>query len=234
MSRWICLALLALASPAAAAPLRVVDAKASVELTPLERGRMRLWLATHVDICQTNTQQAAAHGDLTVKIDVAPGRAPRVTVGAVHDMPKAMATCLTRDLARVGFGDLAPRFTWTGTLQLDPDDSIEAKVESLDAKLDDVVVRSTVLAALDPPADCLQRFFTAKPTLSAVLVAKLDATSAQVTEATAGTDGTAACVASLLQGLRWPQGLLHGATLRIWLLRTTTEVDPATPVLLGK
>jgi hypothetical protein len=227
MFRWTIVFLLALAGRAAAAPaMWVVGAKSSVELDALARGRLRLWLGTHVEICRIDARSSALKGELKVQIDVAPKRATKVSVISAGRMPKAVAACLARNLREVSFGELAPRLVWDGTLRLDPDGpSIEATVQSLYGKLDDFVVQSVVLAALDQPAECMTRFFTAQPVVSAVLVATFDADGAHVAESTADPGGAVACVASLLAPVAWPDELLRGAKLRIALLRPTTAVD---------
>jgi|GEM_PF-5371819 len=218
---------LVVAGRAVAAPrMQVVDARSSVELDAVARGRLRLWLGTHVEICQIDTKQRTLAGDLTVHLDVAPKRATKVTVAAAHKMPRSVAACLARSLRGVGFGDLAPRLVWDGTLHLDPDGpSIEVAVESLYSKLDEVVVRSAIVAALEQPAACMTAFFTATPVVSAVVIAKLDADGAHVTESTADPGGAVACVTSLLQPVVWPKDDWHGARLRISLLRPTTATD---------
>ena len=216
---------LALAGHAQAAPMQVVDAKASVELDPLARGRLRRWLGTHVEICQIDTKLPAPTGDLKLHLDVAPKRATKVTVTGT---PKPMAGCLTRHLRSVRFADLAPSLVWDGTLHLDPDGPwIEVAVDSMSGRLDAAEVRSAILAALEQPAACMTKFFAATPVLSAVVIAKLDATGAHVTASTADSDDTVACVASLLDPLVWPADQRPDARLRISLLRPTTKTDGA-------
>jgi hypothetical protein len=227
MFRCTIVLVLALAGSAAAAPpMWVMEPRSSVALDALARGRLRLWLGTHVEICRIDTKQRTLTGDLKVHLDVAPRRGTKVTVAATHRMPRAVAACLTRNLRSVRFGELASRLVWDGTLHLDPSGpSIEVAIESLYSKLDEVVVRSAVVAALEQPAACMTRFFTATPVGSAVVIAKLDVDGAHVTESTADPGGAVACVASLLDPLVWPKDQWQGAQLRISLLRPTAEVD---------
>ena len=227
MRRFTIVLVMALAGRAGAAPpMRVMESRASVELDAVARGRLRLWLGTHVEICRIDTKQRSLTGDLRVHIDAAPKRATKVTVAAAHGMPKAVAACLTRSLRGVGFADLAPRLVWDGTLHLDPEGpSIEVDVESLYSKLDEVVVRSAIVAALEQPAACMTTFYAATPVVSAVVIAKLDADGAHVSESTSDPGGAVACVASLLDPLVWPKDDWQGARLRISLLRPTSAVD---------
>lgn len=234
MYRWVFTLLLGLAGRAAAAPpaMRVVDVKASTELDALARGRLRLWLGTHVEICVIGTKPAALKGDLKVHLEVAPRRAVKVSVTAAGPMPKAMATCLARNLRRVTFRELAPALVWDGTLRLDPEGpSIEVTVQSLYGKLEGFVAQSVVLAALDQPAECMAKFFAAQPVISAVVVATIDAGGAHVVESTADPGGAVACVTSLLAPVAWPEQLVRGATLRIALLRPTAEPDDGANVI---
>jgi hypothetical protein len=225
---------LVLARPAAAeVELRMSDVRASAPLGSLARGRLRLWLATHVEICQIDAAKSRPiAGDLVVHLEVGARAAPRITVAAGGKMPRAVASCLARNLRKVAFAELAPALTWDGRLTIDPaGPSIAVAVESLDSALDDFVIRSVMRAALEEPAPCMTAFFTAAPPISAVVVATFDATGVHVAESTADPGGAVACVAQQLAAVRLPADQLRRARLRISLLRPTTEIDPSVPTL---
>lgn len=227
MLRWTIAIVLALTgrSMADTLPMRVLDARSSVELDALARGKLRLWLGTHVDICRRNARLRELDGSLKIHIDVAPRRAPRVTVAAAGKMPRSVAGCVARDLRGVSFSELAPRLVWDGTLRLDPGGPIiEVNAQSVYGKLYGFEVESVVLAALEQPAECMTQFFAAEPEVSAVVIAKIDADGVHVTESTADPGGAVACVTSLLAPVTWPDEIARGAQLRIALLRPTTEV----------
>lgn len=218
---------LALASPAAAAPpaMRTTEWNSSVELDALARGRLRLWLGTQIQICESEAKQQDLQGALKIHLDIAPKHID-VKVTPSGKIKKAVAACLTRNLRKVGFADLAPSFTWDGAFQFDANGpSIEVNVQSLYGKLYGFVAESVVMAAIDQPADCMTKFFTADPVMSAVLIVTFDADGAHVKESTADPGGAVDCVTSLLAPITWPSELLRGAKLRVALLRPTA-IEP--------
>lgn len=230
----------AVAAPTA--QMTVVSAKSSVELGVWERGHLRMYLEQNGLGCQLTMKKQTLRGELQLRLDVDGEKPVRATiVDAKKLSPAAFAPCLVRILKNVQLHKLAPHFTWEGTLRYDSLSPYEVNVQSLYGRMYELTMRNIIVAALEQPADCMQRFFTDPREISVVLLASFDVDEAgklrnlEVKESTAGENGIDACVKSQIAPLSFPPGTLKGAKLRIALLRPTTKPpDADTPVLMLK
>lgn len=241
-------ALVTCAVPAAAAlrpPVQVsiIRSKASVEFGAWERGHLRMYLEQNGYACMLARKRPEVSGELSLALDVTAGQPVRVTLTDTKKLrPPSFPTCLKEALKRVGFATLAPRFQWEGTLRYEPTAPFEVGVTSLySKKMMELEMQHVVIAALEQPAPCIERFFSAKPELSVVLTASFDVTldgaltNLEVKLSTGGPDDIAACVKDQLSALAFPPGQLSGARLRVALLRPTSASSPHDgPVLMGR
>lgn len=233
------------AAKAAAAPIAqmsIVTARSSVELGVWERGHLRMYLEQNGMGCQLTMKKQALRGELQLRLDVDGEKPVRATIVDTKKLtPAAFAPCLARILKNVQLHKLAPRFQWEGTLRYESLSPYDVKVESLYGRMYELTMRNVIIAALEQPAACMQRFFTDPRELSAVLLASFSVDeegklrSLEVKENTAGENQIDACVKSQIAALSFPAGTLTGAKLRISLLRPTTKPpDPDTPTLIMK
>lgn len=231
-----------LTSAAPTAQMSVVTAKSSVDLGVWERGHLRMYLEQNGLGCQLTMKQQTLRGELQLRLDVDGEKPVRATIiDAKKLTPAAFAPCLARILKNVQLHKLAPRFQWEGTLRYDSISPREVNVKSLYGRMYELTMRNVIVAALEQPAACMQRFFTDPRELSVVLLASFDVDESgklqdlEVKESTAGANDIEACVKSQLTTLSFPAGTLKGARLRIALLRPTTKPpDPNTPTLIIK
>lgn len=243
------LVLLLVSSPAVArarlppSELMVVEPQESVELSWFDRGRMRMYLQQQVLAC-TISAHRQVEGDVRLSLDLVAGKAPRVTAGAAgRDAgARSVARCLGRALRNVNFPQPAPRWQYTATLRLGGP-TIEVELRDLDGPVEKLpagalFLSNLALSALERPAACMKDYFSSEEAISMVLTARLvagtagDAVFREVKESTAVPEALVACVAARLAPVSIPVARPTVGTVRIALLRPTSDVPEGTKVLI--
>lgn len=238
----------AVTAPAAAMPpppdLMIVDARASAALSSWDRGRMRMYLQQNALACTLGSRGAAPRGEVRLVLDVTEKKPTRVKATARSARARPIATCLGRLLRHVQFPAPAPSWHWEGTLRFGGA-HMEADVRESDGPIERLAggrvgLENVVLAALEQPADCMDRYFSSPDEVSMVLVATLDTSddgklaAIEVKESTAVPEALVRCVRAQLDAIAIPVERPIRARLRIALLRPTT-VKPGDdiPMIVG-
>jgi hypothetical protein len=212
--------------------LSVVGASATPPLGAWERGHLRRYLSANSQACSLPGKKRAAVGDVSVQLDVAGARPPKVAVKTRQPALRRFAGCLRAGLGKVSFAALAPAFRWRGTLRLGASPTLKVRIAALQGIDDEEEMEQLALAALEQPAACMDRVFAAEPALSQVVIATLDANetgalrAVEVAESTGGSEETLACVRTQLSALSFRvQRAVHAKLVIALLRRTTTDTD---------
>lgn len=230
--------------PALAMPrseMMIVSPTESVELSPAERGRMRMYLQQNTLACSLGRR--APHGDVRLALDLVNGRPKKVSATTKDAGARAAARCLSGVLKRVVFPSPAPRWQWTGVLRLGGP-LIEVDLRDVDGPIEklpggELGVSNAIIAALEHPAPCMERYFSSEEAISMVLVAALDTYGGklivhEVRESTVVPADLVACVADQVASVTLLVERPITARARIALLRpTTAKDDDAATLIIG-